>query len=154
MSADFSVIGSGATIYNPSGADSFAQSAEPGNFATLVTRSMSPLGLAGDCVFRRLYLTLEHHSGIALAVVPVVDGERITECARYFSRPAPPAASAKERWTFMVPMGITMLDRPGTVGVRGTTIQLEIAAHNPEGDWYLERMEVVYAPGSRARRED
>lgn len=154
MSADFAVIGSTGTVYNPSGATSFSESAEDGNFATQVTRSFSPMGLAGDCLFRRVYVTLEHEAGIALAVVPVVDGRRITECARFFSRPAPPSENGKERWTFMIPMGVTIAGRPGTVGSRGSTIQLEIAAHNPAGGWYLERVEVVWMSGSRARRED
>lgn len=154
MSADFTVIGSGGTVYNPVGAVSFVKSAEPGNFCTMITRSISPMGLAGDCVFRRVYLTVEHSSGIDMAVTPVVDGERITENVRYFSRPVPPASHGKERWTFMIPLGISMPNRPGAVGLRGTTIQLHIASHRPHGDWFLENVEIVVAPGSRARRED
>lgn len=152
--SDFLIIGSDGSAYNPEGSVDWNNSAEQGNYVTVVTRSFTPQGLEGDAVFRRAYVTIEHTSGIDLAVTPILDGERLTECAYYFSRPTPPVLEGLERYTFMVPLFRMVSGMPGSMGARGTTVQLEIASHSPVGEWHLENVGWMFSPGSRAKKAE
>jgi hypothetical protein len=157
--SDILVIGTASgAILNPDGSDSFAVSAENGLTAPggglvhIITKGFTPQGMAGDAVWRRVHLTVEHTAGITLAVNPVLDGNEITENSRYFNR-ARPNNSNRERYTFMIPLGLHDPTHGRTsTGLRGTTMQLKIAAFNPEGDWFIESVDFMYASGSRSRR--
>lgn len=133
--------------YSLDSLSNFTGGAEPGQTLLALTRPFFPLGPSGDVIFRRLYVTVSHTRGISFSVTPIVDDVELKTLKTYLSRP-----STKERYTFMVPLGLVY--KKGATGVRASSIQFKLEADSVVGDWKIESIEVVFAGGLTSKRED
>jgi hypothetical protein len=145
--SDLSLLGGpGGVLYQPDALENYAQSAEAGTGGVIRTKAYAPIGWNGEVVFRRLILTAQYDSQIALTVRFYLDGRLIPEVTATLSR-----ASGPERYTWVVPLARSLGN--GMVGpVRGTSMQLEVTASSPSARWYLNPVEVQYAPAVQHRR--
>lgn len=135
-------MASGSSVYRASGSTRFSSN-ESGK-AAKIRLPIRPVGKHGECVFRRIYLTIRHESGFGFFATPIIDGLRRTDLKRFFSRSSP-AGGTEERYDFLFPLP----------GLRGTILELELEAPAPESRAWWEPITVAVIPlsGSRARTE-
>lgn len=160
----------GNSLFYVDNKTSFAQSAELNGRLTYITRQASPLENGGDCVFKRLYVTVAHRGYLpAIKVTPIVDGVVVTEMERAITAgivgtdngvsnddmPYAPEHLFLTRVTFAIPLMryLRAADSSivGTVGLRGSTIQLQFQATEPQAHFYLESAEIHFVPATASK---
>lgn len=153
MSQDMLLLGSSQSILQSDGTTNYSGTdcAEANTEVYILTKALAPMGPAGDCIFRRVYVSFSHSEGAAFQVTPIVDGRPLYNCVRIVNRP--PYADPTERFTAVLPLGQRKEFGTNAAGVRGSVIQLEIKTTAPDHQWHLEGIDISFQPGSRARSE-
>jgi hypothetical protein len=151
----------------PDGTSNYANSLEPLTPAKGRTKPYVPMGRSGDVVFRRLHVTVNvlTDADVSIRIMTYVDGRLEIGGVATMTR------MTKGRHTWMIPLGRPPINRPGgyspgSSGIRGSGIQVEIETfgplplpavagpRGPRGDWTLERVTVMYQPGLRSQRDN
>lgn len=126
------------------------------------SKAVAPAGPTGECVFRRVYVTISVDGGYSVRVTPVLDGVPLAECAMVFSDPiALPTGVAK---TYILEVPVARIDtaRQTASGARGTSLEVlvetePIGVETADGSMYysamfgtvhVETVSVMYQAGS------
>lgn len=128
--------GAGGQLYQPDALADYGASAETSARLHFKSKPYAPLGMGGDCVFRRIYLGVEYATQVAFTVTPYVDGQVVSEGVTYFHRSDGPARTAL----------VVAFAR------RGSNVQVEITATAPRAQWTIESLTFAYRPALRHRR--
>jgi hypothetical protein len=149
--ADLLLMGGGSDVYMPDALVDFSASAETGVIVKMRGKMFLPGSGEGERIFRRLYITVLHTSGVSFYVTPYVDGVLQTALRTFCSRPAT-SSGEEERVTFSIPLYRYNPDFPNhTFGLRGTAIEVEIEATAPTTEWHATTVGVAYQPINNAR---
>lgn len=123
--------------------DGFVGSSETGVVVEIETKRYGAMTPAGEAVCKAIYIQVEHRSGCAFFATPMVDERLLPDLRRFFSRPPNPR---KERWSFLLPMGVKQAGGEYATGVRGSTFGVRLEAEVPAVPFNWETLQLGIIP--------
>lgn len=145
--SDLLLYGSaGGIVRQPDAIENYSGSAETSTECELITKAYAFYGLHSEAVFRRLLITVNYQTVVALSVALYVNERLVPETTMYLQR-----AQGAERYTWTIPLGIP-LENGYVKAVRGTSVQLAVTVTAPAARWYLFEPVIQAMPALPSRR--